>query len=412
LATAHEESAKLRQQLASTESDLEERTQQLLTLQRSIGVIPREASAPGDWNVLKEKTLETVDLARRLEDATVALQVMEEAKAALERRLQNVSNWKDDFDLPSRPQWRNMDDVARSRSRESSPLRSLPSRFRERTGSISSLASVTTRSELESTTSEELANRKHTQSLRNEIEDLTTRLELSEMQQRRLEARSSPTHSRQNSEADSIELRRLQRENSRLHELVDGHSEKLIKVESRSAPGRSIKGLEDTVKALEQTKQKLLDQQNQTLRELTKARADLDKALASGQTTDREIKSLKQRLEAEQSSRQAELKSYQQTMTELKSLRIRMETTTGKYAELEDTIKMHKSRNEDMQNRLEDAEIAAHNAMRSESYARGQLEEVEAALAAALSEQRRAEDTILNLQRELRTLEGKVFFIE
>ena len=387
---------------------MEERTQQLLTLQRSIGLIPRNASAPGDQSALKTKTLENVDLARRLEEATVALGVMEEAKAALERRLQNVSNWKDDFDQPSRLQWRTMDDVARSRSRESSPLRSLPSRLRERTGSISSLASVTTRSEVESTGSDELTHRKHTQGLRNEIEDLTTRLELSEIQRRRLEAQVSPTHSRQNSEADAIEIRRLQRENARLHEIVKEHSERMPKVAPRSLPLPPTKNLEDTIKTLEHNKQKLLDQQNQTLRELTKARADLDKALASSQSTEREIKSLKQQLDAEQSARQTEQKSHQQAIAEVKSLRIRMETTAGRFAELEDAVKMHKTRNEDLQNKLEDAEIAAHNAMRSESYARGQLEEVENALAAALNEQRRAEDTIVNLQKELRSLEGKV----
>ena len=383
----------------------------MLTIQRSIGVLPRDASAPGDWNVLKAKTLENVDLAKRLEEATIALQVMEEAKAALERRLHNASNWKDDFDQPSRPQWRTMDDVARSRSRESSPLRSLPSRLRDRTGSISSLASVTTRSEPESNASDDFAQRKHTQNLRNEIEDLTTRLELSEMQRRRLEARTSPTQSRRTSDVDSIEIRRLQRENARLHEIVDETSEKVSGLERQSkVPASNNRDFERTIKALEQSKQKLTDQQNQTLRELARCRADLDKALASSQTTEREIKSLKQQLDAEHSARQAEQKTHQQTMAELKNLKIRMETTSGKYSELEDNIKMHKSRYEDMQNKLEDAEIAAHNAMRSESYARGQLEEVENALAAALSEQRKAEDTIVNLQRELRALEGKVCF--
>jgi len=85
-----------------------------------------------------------------------------------------------------------------------------------------------------------------------------------------------------------------------------------------------------------------------------------------------------------------------------------METTSGKQAELEDMVKVHKIRSEDLQNKLEDAEIAAHNAIRSESYARGQLEEVEHALAAALNEQRQAEDTIISLQKELRNLEAKV----
>ena len=148
-----------------------------------------------------------------------------------------------------------------------------------------------------------------------------------------------------------------------------------------------------------------------TLRELTKCRAELDKALSSSQTTDHQIKSLKQKLDAEQSARQAEQKMHQQSIAELKNLKIRMETTSGKFAEYEDTIRMHKSSSDDLQNKLEDAEIAAHNAMRSESYARGQLEEVEVTLAAALKEQRKAEDTIITLQKELRTLEGKVILL-
>jgi len=407
------ENSKLQSQLRSTERDLEERTSQLLTIQRSIGVLPRNSTSLGDWNSLKVKTLENVDLAKRLEEALIALQVMQEAKAALERRVQNASNWKEEVDQSGR-QWRSMEDVVRPRSRESSPLRSLPSRLmRERTGSISSLNSVTTRSETDSNGSDDLVHRKHTQGLRNEIEDLTTRLELSEIQRKRLETRvNTPTHTRQNSESDMFEVRRLQRENARLHELLDEKSERTASVHGLSVPSLAPnKGLEQTLKSLESSKQKLSEQQNQSLRELTKTRAELDKALVSSRNTERDIKSLKQQLDAEQSARQAEQKVHQQSMTEAKNFKIRMQTMSGKVDELEDTIKMHKSRSEDLQNRLEETEIAAHNAMRSESYARGQLQEVESALATAINEQRKAEDTIIDLQKELRVLEGKVIVV-
>src|ERR1700737_4882118 len=136
LSAAQAENLSLRQQLSSTTRDLEERTEQLLLFQRSIGLLPQSSPSSDNWEALKSRTLQNVDLAKRLEDATIALQVADEAKAALERRLQAATNWKDDFDQPSRPQWRTMDDVARSRSREASPLRALPSRLglRDRTG--------------------------------------------------------------------------------------------------------------------------------------------------------------------------------------------------------------------------------------------------------------------------------------
>jgi len=408
LSSSQAENSQLRQELSSVNKDLEERTEQLLLFQRTIGLLPQNSGVSENWGELKVQTLKNVDLAQRLEEATIALQVMEEAKAAVERRLQNSSNWKDEFDQPSRPQWRTMDDIARARSREGSPLRSLPSRLHERAGSISSLTS-TSRSDIDSNGSDDLSHRKYTQSLRTQIEDLTTRLELSELQRRRLER--TPTHSRQNSsDPDSLELRRLQRENSRLHELVDEQAERL----SGGAAGKTSRGIRsshsmvDSVKGLEQAKAKLNEQQNMTLRELTKARSELDRTLASHRNTDREIKALKEKLDAEQAARQAEQKLHQQTVAELKNLKIRMEGNAGKVSEMEDHVKMHKSRTDDLQNRLEEAEISAHNAMRSESYARGQLQEVEAALDAALSEQRKAEDTVISLQKELRTLEGKV----
>jgi chromosome segregation ATPase len=175
--------------------------------------------------------------------------------------------------------------------------------------------------------------------------------------------------------------------------------------ETRSSP------MLDSVKALELAKTKLAEQQNMTLRELTRTRAELDKALASSKNTDRELKALKQKLDAEQAARQAEQRTHQQSITELKNIKIRMEGNSGKVAEMEDVIKMHKSRTDDLQTRVEEAEIAAHNAMRSESYARGQLQEVEDALTAALNEQRKAEDTVIDLQKELRTLEAKVVTI-
>jgi myosin heavy chain 9/10/11/14 len=411
LSSSQSESGKLRQELSSLNRDLEERTTQLLLFQRSIGVLPRNPGPSESWDDLKAQTLKNVDLAKRLEETTLALQVMEEAKAAVERRLQNASNWRDDFDQPSRPQWRTMDDVARAKSRDNSPLRSLPSRLHERTGSISSLTSIS-KSDTDSNGSDDISQRKYTQSLRTQIEDLTTRLELSELQRRRLER--GPTHSRQNStEADSLELRRLQRENSRLHDLVDEQAEKLSGSPASKNPKeiRSPHGMLDSVKALEQAKAKLNDQQNTTLRELTKARAELDKTIASNKNTDREVNALRQRLDVERTARQAEQKTYQKTLTELKTLKIRMEGNSGKVAEMEDVIKIHKSRTEDLQNRLEEAEIAAHNAMRSESYARGQLQEVEEALTAALNEQRKAEDNVITLQKELRVLEGKVSLI-
>jgi len=414
LGQAETENSKLRQQLSASNKDLDERTQQLLLFQRSIGVLPQNASSPGDWNALKTKTLQNVDLAKRLEAANLALQIAEEQKASLERRLQNSSNWKDDFDQPSRPQWRTIDDAARSRSREASPLRALPSRLRERTGSVSSFNSVTSRSEFDSNGSDDLAQRKHTQNLKNEIEDLTTRLELSEMQRRRLESRSS-AHSRTNSsDGDSsvIELRRLQRENVRLHELVDEQAEKLNSGGSSkpATPRETQKSPQvlEQIRSLEQSKQKLTDQQNQTLRELSNARIELDKIRAEKDAEHRKITSLKQELEAEKAARKRETSLNESTKHEFKALKIRVERETGKHAELEDTIRMHKSRAEDLQNKLEDAEIAAHNAMRSEAFARGQLQEVEDALAAALNEQRKAEDAYINLQKDLRTLEGKV----
>lgn len=411
LVLAQEENSKLRQELSSRNKDLEERTHQLLSFQRSIGVLPQTASSSDDWDSLKAKTLQNIDLAKRLEDATIALQVMEEAKAALERRLQNTSNWKEDFGQPSRPQWRAIDDAVRPRSREASPLRTLPSRLRERTGSVSSINSTTSRSEPESNGSDDFPQRKYTQNLRNEIEDLRTKLEVSELHRRRLESRS-PTHTRQSSvDVDALEVRRLQRENDRLHELVDEQAEKLNSLEGPKPRTRDSQPTQQTfesVKILEQSKQKLAEQQNQTLRELTKCRAELDKALASRQTMDRQIETLKQQLDVEQSARQAEQKTHQQSIVELKNLKIRTETVSGRCAELEDTIKMHRSRSEDLQNKLECAEIAAHNAVRSESYVRDQLQEAEDALAVALNEQRKAEATITSLQRELRILEGKV----
>ena len=406
------ENGKLRQELSTTSKDLDERTQQLLLFQRSIGILPQTSSSD-DWNALKEETLKNVDLAQRLEQATIALQVMEESKMALERRLKNSSGWKDEFEPPSRSQRRTIDDISRERSRESSPMRSLPSRLMERTSSISSFSSFA-RSEPESFGSDDYANRKHTQSLRNEIEELTTKLELSEMQRRRLESRSSPHTWNGSAEDDGIEVRRLQRENARLQEIVDDQAEKLRFSGSgklRPVTTESSKqSFEQNIKSLEQAKQKLMDQQNVTLRELTKCRSELDNALASSQSTERQVKSLKQQLDAEKSARQAEQNIHQQTVGELKELKVRLETTAGKLAEHEDAIKLYKVRSEDLQDKLEESEISTHNSMRSESYARDQLQEVEATLKAVLDDQRMAENTIISLQKELRTLEAKVFF--
>ena len=413
LGQAEMENSKLRQQLASSDKDLEERTQQLLLFQRSIGVLPQTATSPSDWNELKAKTLQNVDLAKRLEEANLALQIAEEQKASLERRVQNSSNWKDDFDQPSRPQWRTIDDPARSRSREGSPLRALPSRLRDRTGSVSSFNSVTSRSEFDSNGSDDLAQRKHTQSLRNEIEELTTKLELSEIQRRRLESRGSG-HIRTDSDGDSstVEFRRLQRENARLQEMVEEQAERL-NLAGASKPatprgGQTSPQVFEQIRSLEASKQKLTDQQNKALRELSSVRIEVDKLRAEKEAETRKINTLKQELEAEKAARKRENNINESTKNEFKALKIRVEREAGKYAELEDTIRMHKSKVEDLQNKLEDAEIAAHNAMRSESFARDQLQEVEDALAAARNEQRKAEDAYLRVQKELRALEGKV----
>jgi chromosome segregation ATPase len=179
-------------------------------------------------------------------------------------------------------------------------------------------------------------------------------------------------------------------------------------ISRRATVDSSNTRLEQNIKSLEQDKQKLTDQQNATLRELTKCRTELDNLVASRQTAEREMKSLKLELDAVHSGRQKEQAIHQQAMTELKNLKIRMESTSGRVDEYEDVIKMYKGRSEDLQDKLEEAELSAHNAMRSESYAREQLREVESALASVLNEQKRGEEMVVSLQRELRSLEAKV----
>ncbi|KAF2758919.1 hypothetical protein EJ05DRAFT_326426 [Pseudovirgaria hyperparasitica] len=253
-----------------------------------------------------------------------------------------------------------------------------------------------------------------------QLEEVENRLQMSEMRNRHLENELKRSPVKQTWGEESPSLRRqkkLEVENSRLHNLLDDSSAQISALERSIRSGqlsfqeiqtKSHEELYDLIQSQEENRQMLSHSCANARSELADAKATFDELKKAKQTADLELRDTLSNLESLRSEREQESASHSQLLEEFSDLQIRLDSETSKLIDVESSLNLYKSRADEYFNKLEQAEISVLKATRAEQFAKGQAREAEETCANIMAERKQMDDIIEDLQRQAQKSEERL----
>ncbi|KTW30216.1 hypothetical protein T552_00694 [Pneumocystis carinii B80] len=252
------------------------------------------------------------------------------------------------------------------------------------------------------------------QSLESEIESLEARLDMTEKQKKQLEMKLEFYQSSQTLKG-GLDLKRLKRENDRLHELLNDNTDQLLALEKlqkngiitiRDFQSKSFEELEESFDSIAESRKSLLLEQRETLTELESTRKELKELKKSQSNLQHEYNLLEERLKTYELSDESD--THLELVKELAEMQMRFEIENQRTIDLTENVTLYKNRAEEYFNKLETAEINVIKASRSEAFTRSQLKDAEETISKMLEERKEMEEYFQSLQKQIQELEAKV----
>lgn len=415
--------------LATANTELEDCHQQLLVLQK---VFSSEGEHPKNWETGRTSVAQSVDLAMKLEESSQALRVANERRSRVERELAELRK-------------RHQDEMAEMDNMHSSSKRALfdemnqnhlpangsPRPFsRALHNKTYSNQSTPTRKALNfavdgfdsgktDKTMDTMAFQRR-MDLATELEEVQNQLQLAEMQIRHLQAQIDRAAAKENSVEESPSAKRavkLERENNRLHDLLDESDQKnsaleasmnQIELSLKEVQAKSHEELYDFISSQEQSRRHLAVVYSETVTDLSRAKDQFEKVKAAKIAIENDLRETQAELDDALSIQQQDKVSRTQLLSEFADLQIRLDAEASKAADLTASLNLYKSRSEEYFSKLEQAEISVLKASRAEAFAKGQARESEETAAVILAERRHLDQLVEDLQRQNRHFEEKV----
>ncbi|RDW66741.1 hypothetical protein BP5796_09490 [Coleophoma crateriformis] len=259
--------------------------------------------------------------------------------------------------------------------------------------------------------------------LKADVEELQNQLQLTQMQNRHLQAqldRSTTTPSQEVWQDDSPSLRRVQKleqANSRLHDMLDDSAKKVSSLEKsiqtgelslRDVQTKSHEELFDLINNQEDSRRSLLHVHNETVAELRDAKSNLENLKHTRAVLEVDLRDAKSDLAEMTLTREQDTSSRNQLLQEFADLQIRLDAESSKLVDVSSSLSLYKSRADEYFSKLEQAEIAVMKANRAEQFARSQAKEAEETCAEIMSERQQMDATIEDLQRQNQSFEERV----
>jgi myosin protein heavy chain len=253
-----------------------------------------------------------------------------------------------------------------------------------------------------------------------EVELLQNQLQMSEMQNRHLQAQVERTPSKNAWHEESPSLRRVQkleRENFRLHDMLDDSAKKVSSLEQSIRAGqlslkevqtKSHEELYDLINSQEQSRRSLLTSHNAAMAELIDAKMAFDEIKQHKLSIEVELRDARSELNDLQYEREQEAANHSQLLQEFADLQIRLDAETSRSDDLVGSMSLYKARADEYFEKLEQAEIAVLKASRAEHFAKSQAKEIEENCAAIMSERKQMDTLVEDLQRQVQQYEERV----
>lgn len=427
-------SIKFQKRFQEAHNEILECRKQFLSFQETLKS-EKNKELPPNWKHDNNNSQELAKLSKLLEKVQNALIISEESKALIEKQY-----------IEAKKQWNNELSTQEAKYREShiaflnelsQPI-VIPSHQPVPPSPIfqkESNKNILTKSKVESSKIDKLVkecesrirvidgkeneeplylDKKRIQILENEIESLETRLDMSEKQKKQLEMKLELYQSSQLLKG-TLDLKRLKRENDRLHELLDDNTDQLIALEKlqkngimtiRDFQSKSFEELEESFNSIAESRKSLLLEQKETLVELESTRRELEEIKISQSNLQHEYNLLQEKLKASESIN--EDSTYYELSRELAEMQMRFEIENQRSIDLSESVTLYKNRAEEYFNKLETAEINVIRASRSEAFIRTQLNDAEETISKMLGERKEMEEYFHSLQKQVQELEAKI----
>jgi myosin protein heavy chain len=253
-----------------------------------------------------------------------------------------------------------------------------------------------------------------------ELEMTQNQLQMSEMRNRHLQNQLERSPARNAFLDDSPSVRRVQkleRENFRLHDMLDDSAKKVSALEHSLRSGqlsykevqtKSHEELFDLLNSQEQSRKSLVQAHNTAVNELADAKTAFDDIKQARVQLEVELRDAKSELEDIDAEREQEQANHNQLLQEFADLQIRLDTETSKLLDVTSSLTLYKGRADEYFEKLEQAEIAVLKASRAEQFAKTQAREAEDTCATIMAERKQMDGMIEDLQRQTQQFEERV----
>ncbi|KAI1110698.1 P-loop containing nucleoside triphosphate hydrolase protein [Nemania sp. NC0429] len=259
------------------------------------------------------------------------------------------------------------------------------------------------------------------QDLKTEVEELQNQLQLAQMQNRHLQSqleRSSTLRDFASEDSPSVRrVQKLEKANSRLHEMLDDSAKKVSYLEKSMRSGelslrdiqtRSHEEILELVNSQEDSRRSLLHSHNDAIGELADLKEQFEKMRHGRASIEVELRDVRSDLQEMTAAREQEASSRSQLLQEYTDLQIRLDTETSRLADVTSSLELYKGRADEYFSKLEQAEIAVLKANRAEQFAKAQAKEAEEAYAEIMSQRNKSDGSMEDLQRQNQRLEEKL----
>ncbi|KAF2207092.1 hypothetical protein CERZMDRAFT_51806 [Cercospora zeae-maydis SCOH1-5] len=253
-----------------------------------------------------------------------------------------------------------------------------------------------------------------------EVDMLQNQLQMSEMKNAHLQAQIERTPGKAAWQEESPSMRRVQkleRENFRLHDMLDDSAKKVSSLEQSIRAGqlsfqevqtKSHEELYDLINSQEQSRRSLLTSHNAAIAELTDAKTAFDEIKQYKASVEVELRDAKSELSDVRYEREQEAVNHAQLLQEFSDLQIRLDAETSRCDDLNASMDLYKARADEYFEKLEQAEIAVLKASRAEQFAKSQAKEMEETCATIMSERKEMDALVEDLQRQVQQFEERI----
>ncbi|KYK57881.1 myosin type II heavy chain [Drechmeria coniospora] len=409
----------LQASIDSRDRELEELRGQIL---RALKTADPDMYALPSSNESNQKAVQNFDLVRKVEELQQNLRVQTAGRANAESQLASLRASRND--TPTRPK---LEEIHLNEA----PFNGSPTQRRtakvnnQRSANASTPVQRAPDADLqESAKSDKTADTatvNNRMDLKAEVEELQNQLQLAQMQNRHLQSqldRSTPVPDNYDEQSPSLRrMQKLEKVNSRLHEMLDDSSKKVSALEKtmragelslRDVQARSHEEILDVLNNQEESRRSLLHSHKDAVAELTDVKSHFDKMRHDRAKLEVELRDTRSDLQEMTVAREQESQSRSQLLQEYADLQIRLDAESSKLADVSSSLDMYRSRADEYFGKLEQAEIAVLKASRAEQFARSQAKEAEDTYTEVMAERQKMDASIDDLQRQNQRLEERV----